>query len=78
LKLLETESGANPATFEFTASTQALEQARAFLHQQKIFLILKTRHAISCSVNFCNAGVVTQGRKLGSWIRSDTFDELSR
>jgi hypothetical protein len=28
-------------------------------------IILKTRHANSCAVKFCNAGVVTQGRKIG-------------
>jgi hypothetical protein len=34
-----------------------------FFHQKKHFyLILKTRYAISCAVNFNNAGVLTQGR----------------
>jgi hypothetical protein len=30
---------------------------RAFSHQRKIIFILKTRQAISCAVNFYNAGV---------------------
>jgi hypothetical protein len=33
---------------------------------EKIIFIIKTRHAISCAVNFYNAGVVTQGRVVGS------------
>jgi hypothetical protein len=32
-----------------------------------MILNLKTRHAISCAVNFYNAGDVTKGRKIGSW-----------
>jgi hypothetical protein len=41
-------------------------QLRAFLHQRKIILILKTRHAISCAVKIYN--VVTQVRRIGSWV----------
>jgi hypothetical protein len=29
-------------------------------------IILKTRHAISCAVNFYNSGVVTRDRRIGS------------
>jgi hypothetical protein len=29
--------------------------------------VLKTRYAVSCVVNFYNAGVVTRGRRIGSW-----------
>jgi hypothetical protein len=31
------------------------------------YYIIKTRHDIICAVNFYNAGVVTQGRRIGSW-----------
>jgi hypothetical protein len=38
-----------------------------FYTREKYFSLLQTRHAISCAVNFKNAGVVTQGRTgLGS------------
>jgi hypothetical protein len=54
--------GANPTTLEFTVTTSVLLWARAYLHWKNI-IFLKTRHAISCAVNFYNAGVVTtQGR----------------
>jgi hypothetical protein len=43
-------------TFEFTTTTTMRE----------IIFILKTRYAISCVVNFYNAGVVTRDRRIGS------------
>jgi hypothetical protein len=54
---------ANPTTFEFTGQRRSY----TFLHQRKIIFILKTSHAIRCAVNFYNAGVVTQSRRIGSW-----------
>jgi hypothetical protein len=38
---LNTNPGANPTPFEFTATTPA------FLHQRKIFFVIKTRYAIT-------------------------------
>jgi hypothetical protein len=35
--------------------------------------ILKTRRAISCAVNFYNAGVVTQNRRIGSKVKLKAF-----
>jgi hypothetical protein len=37
-----------------------------FTSAKNIFLIVKTHCAISCAVNFYNAGVVSQGRRIGS------------
>jgi hypothetical protein len=37
---------------------------------EKMIFILKTRRAISCAVNFYNAGVVTQSRRIGATIAS--------
>jgi hypothetical protein len=48
----------NPPTFEFTAIV--------FLRQRKIIFIIKTLHVISCGVNYYNAGVVTQSRRIAS------------
>jgi hypothetical protein len=49
--------GANTPNSEFTTTTTVLWKARAFFKRRKT-LFLKTRYAISCVVNFYNAGVV--------------------
>jgi hypothetical protein len=48
-------AGSNPTTVEFTDATPAFYQLR-----KKI--ILKTRYAIICVINFYNVGVVTCDR----------------
>jgi hypothetical protein len=47
-----------------------------FLHQRKLNLIKKTWHDFRCAVNIYNAGVVTQGRRIGS--RNTVGDVLSQ
>jgi hypothetical protein len=44
-------------------------QARTFFQQEIIFFFQKTRHAISCAVNFYNAGFVTRDRRIDSKTR---------
>jgi hypothetical protein len=60
------EQGANPTTFELTTFTtcQRCSRLQRFSIGEKN--ILKTRNAISCVVNFYNAGVVTRDRRIGS------------
>jgi hypothetical protein len=41
--IIPSTPGANTTTFELTATTPALWQSRAFLHQSKMFFTLKTR-----------------------------------
>jgi hypothetical protein len=38
-----------------------------FLEKNKFYYQTRTIHTISCAVIFYNVGVVTQGRRIGSW-----------
>jgi hypothetical protein len=45
-----------------------------FLYQRKNNFYSKKRHAIGCAVSFYNAGVVIQGRRIGSKSQSYSYD----
>jgi hypothetical protein len=67
--IITSTPGANPTTFEFKATYSASVEVRlsVFTSEKKSIFIIKTRHVISWGVNFYNAGVVAQSRRLGTW-----------
>jgi hypothetical protein len=52
----------------YSYNHQRCSRLERFYVREKYVFLIKTRHAVSCAVNFYNAGVVTQSRRIGSWL----------
>jgi hypothetical protein len=61
------EFPSNPEPILLRLNLQPQRQRCSRLERFYITFVLKTCHAISCAVNFYNASVVTQDRRIGSW-----------